>query len=173
MCVEVEPRDRLLGGEDLVVAMAPAEPRQVVAHAPRAGSPWRGRPRRPSAPWRLDSLAPSGPWISGMWAMTGTVQPMRLVDLRLARGVGQVVVAADDVGHAHVVVVDHDGEHVGRRAVGAQQMKSSRSSFCQVTRPCTRSSTTVSPSRGALRRIDAARRRRGASRGSRSRQRPS
>ena len=45
----------------------------------------------------------------------------RVVDLGLARGIGEVVVAADDVGDAHVVVVDHDGEHVGRRAVGAQQ----------------------------------------------------
>ena len=45
----------------------------------------------------------------------------RLVDLRLARGVGEVIVAADDVGDVHVVVVDDDGEHVGRRAVGAQQ----------------------------------------------------
>ena len=35
--------------------------------------------------------------------------------------VGQVVVAADDVGDAHVVVVDDDREHVGRRAVGAQE----------------------------------------------------
>ena len=46
---------------------------------------------------------------------------MRLVDLGLARGVGQVIVAADDVGDAHVVVVDDDGEHVGRIAVGAQE----------------------------------------------------
>jgi hypothetical protein len=39
----------------------------------------------------------------------------------LARGVDQVIVAANDVGHAHVVVVDHHGEHVGRVTVGAQQ----------------------------------------------------
>ena len=45
----------------------------------------------------------------------------RLVDLRLARAVGEVVVAADDVRDVHVVVVDDDGEHVGRRAVGAQK----------------------------------------------------
>ena len=45
----------------------------------------------------------------------------RLVDLRLPGGVGQVVVAADDVGDAHVVVVDDDGEHVGRVAVRAQE----------------------------------------------------
>ena len=31
-----------------------------------------------------------------------------------------MVVAADDMGDAHVVIVDHDREIVGRRAVGAQ-----------------------------------------------------
>jgi hypothetical protein len=45
----------------------------------------------------------------------------RLIDLGLARAIGEVIVAADDVGHAHVVVVDHHRQHVGRRAVGAQQ----------------------------------------------------
>jgi hypothetical protein len=62
----------------------------------------------PSAPWRLDSLAPSGRGSAG-YAPCRHVPAQRLVDLRLARGVGQVVVAADDVGDAHVVVVDHDG----------------------------------------------------------------
>ena len=45
---------------------------------------------------------------------------MRLIDLRLARGIGQVIVAADDMGDAHVVVVDHDRQIIGRRAVAAQ-----------------------------------------------------
>ena len=45
----------------------------------------------------------------------------RVVDVLLPGGIGEVIVAADDVGDAHVVVVDDDGEHVGRRAVGAQQ----------------------------------------------------
>ena len=53
--------------------------------------------------------------------MIGTSQPSACVDLHLPRGVGQVVVAADDVGDAHVVVVDDDREHVGRIAVRAQQ----------------------------------------------------
>ena len=42
-------------------------------------------------------------------------------DLQLAEGIVQVVVAADDVADAGIVVVDDDGQHVGRRAVGAQQ----------------------------------------------------
>ena len=45
----------------------------------------------------------------------------RVIDLLLARGVDQVIVAANDVGDAHVVIVDHDGEHVGRIAVAPQQ----------------------------------------------------
>src|SRR3546814_10055297 len=32
-----------------------------------------------------------------------------------------MVVAANDVRHAHVVVVDDDAEHIGRRAVAPQQ----------------------------------------------------
>jgi len=40
-----------------------------------------------------------------------------VVDLGLARGVGEVIVTADDVGNAHIVVIDHDGKHVSRRAV--------------------------------------------------------
>jgi hypothetical protein len=42
-------------------------------------------------------------------------------DRQLAEGVVEMVVAADDVGHAHVVIVDHDREHIGRRAVRAEQ----------------------------------------------------
>ena len=45
----------------------------------------------------------------------------RVVDLSLTRGIGEMIIAADDVGHAHVVVVDHDREHIGRRTVRAQQ----------------------------------------------------
>ena len=48
-------------------------------------------------------------------------QSMRVVDLLLAGGIDQMIVAPDDVGDAHVVVVDHDRQHVGRVAVAAQQ----------------------------------------------------
>ncbi len=41
-------------------------------------------------------------------------------DLHLAEGVGQMVVAADDVGDGHVVIVHHDGVEIGGRAVAAQ-----------------------------------------------------
>ena len=112
--------DHLLGGEDLLVAMAPAEAHQIVAQ-------------------RLRQVAHAAIGLDAERAMTlrelGAVRSVderdmrhlrhvpaqRLVDLRLAGRVGEVVVAADDMGHVHVVIVDHDGEHVGRRAVGAKQ----------------------------------------------------
>ena len=45
----------------------------------------------------------------------------RLVDQGLAGGVVEMIVAANHVGHAHVVVIDHHGQVIGRRTVGAQQ----------------------------------------------------
>ena len=42
-------------------------------------------------------------------------------ELGLAKGVGEVVVAPNDVGDPHILVVDDHREHVGRRAVGPQQ----------------------------------------------------
>ena len=52
----------------------------------------------------------------------GRARPaQRIVDQALARGVVQMIVAANDVGHSHVVVVHDDGEIIGRRAVRTQQ----------------------------------------------------
>ena len=50
----------------------------------------------------------------------GPVPGHGVVDHALAEGVGQVVVAPDDVGDGHVVVVHHHRVQVGRRAVAAQ-----------------------------------------------------
>ena len=47
--------------------------------------------------------------------------PQGREQLCLSGGVGQVVDPADHVGDAHVVVVRHDREHVGGRAVAAEQ----------------------------------------------------
>ena len=71
------------------------------------------------APWRLLRRALSVPRISGTWANCGSGLPERLVELNLPRRVGQMVVAANDVGDRHVDVVDDDAKIVGRRAVGA------------------------------------------------------
>ena len=40
---------------------------------------------------------------------------------RLACGIGQMVVAPDHMGYAHIVVIDHNSQHIGWRVVGAEQ----------------------------------------------------
>src|SRR6185437_3656109 len=49
--------------------------------------------------------------------------PKRLIYLRLPRGVVEMIVAPNDVSYPHVMIVNHDGEHIGRRAVGTKQNK--------------------------------------------------
>ena len=44
-----------------------------------------------------------------------------LEQLMLTKRIGQMIVAANNVRDRHVDVVHHHGQHVGRRAVGAQQ----------------------------------------------------
>ena len=51
--------------------------------------------------------------MSGIWAITGICQPRRLIDLHLPRRVGEMVVAANDMGDAHVMIVDDDRKHIG------------------------------------------------------------
>ena len=45
----------------------------------------------------------------------------RAQDNQLAKGVVKVVVATDNMGNAHIVIIDHHREHIGRRAIRAQQ----------------------------------------------------
>ena len=119
MPVEIEPVDHLRGRHDLVVAVAPAEPHEIVAQ--------RGRQIAHLAVGldaeravALRQLGAVGPVDQRHVREDRHLPAHGRVDLRLARGVGQVVDAADDVRDLHVVVVDDDGEIVGRGAVAAQ-----------------------------------------------------
>ena len=56
-----------------------------------------------------------------MWAKVWQRPVERAIELGLAGGVHQVIVAPDDVADRHVVVVHDHREHVGGRAVRAQQ----------------------------------------------------
>src|SRR5438105_12936191 len=44
-----------------------------------------------------------------------------VIDLLLPCAVGEVIVASDHMRDSHVMIVDHYGEHIGRRSVGTQQ----------------------------------------------------
>ena len=133
---QVERRDHLLGRDDLLVAMAPAEPDQIIAQR-----------RRQIAHGAIGVDAERTVALRQFRAVGAVDQrdmrhyrhrpAERVVDLFLPGGVGQMIVAADDMGHAHVVVVDDDRQLVGRRAVGAQQDEVVEVLVCQTTRPCT------------------------------------
>ena len=117
--VDVEPLDRLLGREDLVVAVAPAEAQQIVAQ--RLGQIAQlaiGIDAERAVPFR--QLGAVGAVDQRDMGEFGDRPAERVIDLRLAEGVVEVVVAADHMGDPHVVVVDHDREIVGRGAVRPQ-----------------------------------------------------
>src|SRR5260221_343854 len=69
----------------------------------------------------LERLGPVGPMDERNMRNRGHLPAERVVDLGLPRSVGEMVVAPDDVGHAHIVIVDHHRQHVCRRAVGTQE----------------------------------------------------
>ena len=69
-------------------------------------------------------------------------------DEQLLGRVGEVVVAADDVGDPHLGVVDRDGEVVEDAAVAAGDHEVVVARFGKETGPRIRSSTTVSPASG-------------------------
>ena len=117
---QLERRDHLLGRKHLLVAVAPAEPDEVIAHGGRqiAHGPIGIDAERAVA---LGELGAVGPVEERDVGHRRHRPAQRLVDLLLPRRIGEVIVATDDVGHVHVVVVDHDREHVGRGLVGAQQ----------------------------------------------------
>ena len=118
--VEIEPLDRPLGRDDLLVAAPPAQAQQIVAQ--RLGQVAHVAVGRDAE--RAVALRQLGAVGSVDQRDVGEFRhppAERLEQLGLAEGVGQMVVAADHVGDFHVVIVDHDREHVGRRPVGAQQ----------------------------------------------------
>ena len=118
--VEVEPGDGLIGVDDLGVAMRPSEAQQVVAEHLRqvAHVPIGVDPQGAVA---LRQLGPVGA-VDQRYVGERRRRPTQGLEQQgLPKRVGQVVVAADHMGDCHVVVVDHHRQHVGRRAVGAQQ----------------------------------------------------
>ena len=106
--------------KNLLVAVAPAETHQIVAqrHGQIAHAAIGLDAERAVA---LRQLGAVGAVDERNVRHARHLPAERLIDLRLPGGVGEVIVAADDVGDVHVVVVHHHGQHVGRRAVRAQQ----------------------------------------------------
>src|SRR3546814_18634909 len=99
--VEVEPFDGLLGGDDLVVAMAPAEAQQIVAQRLRQVAQVAVGVDAEGAV-ALRQLGPVGP-VDQRTVGEGRRFPVpRLVELVLAKGVGPVRSEGRRVGKACV-----------------------------------------------------------------------
>ncbi len=115
----VEPRHELLAAEEFVVAMAPAQAGQVVDH--RLGQVALVVVlHHVDGAMALGQLFAVGAQDHRHVAVFGQGGAERAQDVDLARRVVDVVVAAQDVGDAHVPVVDHDAEVVGGGAVRAR-----------------------------------------------------
>jgi hypothetical protein len=104
--VEVEPLHQLRAAEDLVVAVAPAEAGQVVDDGlgQVAVVVVLGDAHRAVALGELLAVVAEDHRQVGVLRHHGAEG---LQDVDLARGVVHVVVAADDLGDAHVPVVHH------------------------------------------------------------------
>ncbi len=117
---EGKPFDSLSPGNDLVIAMAPAEPQQVVEHRVR---------QYPHVAIGVDTqramaFRQFGAIIAVDQRDMGIDRfgPAHRLDQRqLPEGVVEMVITADQMGHAHVMIVDDDREHIGGRAIRAQQ----------------------------------------------------
>src|SRR5271165_6606723 len=105
--VEVEPVDRLLGRDDLVVSVAPTKPQEIVTQG-------FGQVAHFAIGLDAESAMPLGELGSVRtvdkrdMGKFGNRPVEGAVDLRLAKGVVEMVVAADDMGDLHVAVIDHD-----------------------------------------------------------------
>ena len=118
--VKVKPFLRLRVSEKFIIAVAPPQPREVVPHA-------SGREPHNLIFLRAQRAVTLGELLAirtmDQWNMRPDrhVPAHRLIDHHLPGGIVQVIVAADNVGYAHVVIVHHNSQHIDRRAVGAQQ----------------------------------------------------
>ena len=116
--VEVEPLQKLLAAEDFVVAVAPAQARQVVEQGigqVAFVAVLRHRLGTVALAHFLALLVEHG----GQVRIHRRLVPEGAQDVDLAWGVVDVVVAADDVRDAHVDVIDDDAKVVGRHADAA------------------------------------------------------
>ena len=116
---EIKPFNQLRRGKNLLVAMAPSQPRQVIAQG--RGQITQGAvgldPQRPVALGKLGAI----PTVNERHMSHIRHRPIHgQIDLRLPRRVGEMINPADNMGHPHVVVINHDGKIIGGVAIGAQ-----------------------------------------------------
>ena len=118
---EIEPACGVLARNDLLVAMAPAQAEEVIGQRFGQDAELVAIGLDAERAVALRELRAVRAVDEGDMGVDRLRPAHRADDGELAEGVVEMIVAADDVGDAHVVIVDDDGEHVGRRAVRAEQ----------------------------------------------------
>ena len=117
--VEAEPRHCILAADDFFVPVAPSEAKQVVHHGVREETHITIGVNA-ERPVPLRQFRAVGAMDQRDMGKDRHIPPHAPIDHGLPEGVVQVIIAANDMGNAHVMVIDNHGEHVGRAAVGAQ-----------------------------------------------------
>ena len=116
--VEVEPFPRLIVREELIIAVAPAQTGQIVAHT-------SGRvahllvffcAKRAVA---FRKLLAVGAVNQGDVGVNWQGPAHGVIDHHLTRGIIQVVIPADHMGYAHVMIINNNSQHVNRGAIRA------------------------------------------------------
>src|SRR5258708_7394588 len=100
--IDVEPLYRLFGRDDLVVAMAPAEAEKIVSKSLGQVAQFAIRVDAERA-MPLRQFRPVGSMDQRHMGEFGNRPAERVIDLLLAKGIVEVVVAADHISNAHVV----------------------------------------------------------------------
>ena len=108
---EIEPAGRVLAADDLVVAMAPAQAEQIVGERLGQDAELVAIGLDAERAMALRQLGAVGAVDQRNMGVDRLGPSHGADDGELAEGVVEMIVAADDVGDAHVVIVDDDGEH--------------------------------------------------------------
>src|ERR671910_1711948 len=115
---KVEPLDSLLAADDLVVPMTPAKTKQIVGNSLRKQAEFVAIGIDAERAVPLGKLCAVGT-MDQRYVSVDRLGPAHGADDRqLPERIVEMVVATDHVRHAHVVIVDDYGQHVGRRSVG-------------------------------------------------------
>ncbi len=101
--------------------MAPAEPQQIIIHCLGQHAQLVTIGINAHRAMTLGELGPIRS-MNQRNMRVGRLRPAhRFDDAKLTKRIVEMVIAADHMGHAHIMIIHHHGEHIGRRAIGAQQ----------------------------------------------------
>ena len=115
---EIEEIDHFFHREKFLIAMAPAQPHQIIAQG--LGQIAHGLIGfYTQSTVAFGQFCTIGPMNQRNMCHFRYVPATGLIDLGLAGCIGQMIIATDDVGNTHVMVIDDNRQHISRPAVRA------------------------------------------------------